>query len=142
MFIDDCLLSYTHRLENEIDGLILLKLSESMVARLFPTIKLEVQFLDLLQSLKQQQHLLDLNSNRSSSFTNGLLKKHQISGHIVKSSSFDNRNSYSSNLNPSLTMNGHYSSKLIYSERALIPKGPPLKALKRESKYFSNQTLK
>ncbi|CAF4714388.1 unnamed protein product [Rotaria sp. Silwood1] len=136
--------------DNEIDGPILLKLSESMVARLFPTIKLEVQFLDLLQALKQK-HAADLNSKKtfsslssSSAITNGRTTTHQLGTHILaSSSSFDNGNSHSSNSNSPTNLNGHHhhQSKIIYSERSNISKGPPLKTLKREPKYFPNQTL-
>ncbi|CAF2658512.1 unnamed protein product [Rotaria sp. Silwood2] len=130
--------------DNEIDGPILLKLSESMVARLFPTIKLEVQFLDLLQALKQR-HAADLNSKKilSSTLTNGrTTTTHQLATHVLaSSSSFDNGNSHSSNSNSPTNLNGHHQSKIIYSERSNISKGLPLKTLKREPKYFPNQTL-
>ena len=55
---------FSDNLDNEIDGPTLLKLSESMVVRLFPTIKLEVQFLDLLQALKQR-HVVEMNSKKT-----------------------------------------------------------------------------
>jgi hypothetical protein len=42
-------------LENEIDGKTLLKLSEAMVARLLPTMKLQVKFLELQKSQLVQQ---------------------------------------------------------------------------------------
>jgi hypothetical protein len=132
--------------DNEIDGPTLLKLSESMVVRLLPTIKLEVQFLDLLQSLKQR-HAAEINSKKtlasSSSTTNGHngnrhSAAHQIAAHVIaSSSSFDNGIEHSSNSNspiPTAT-NGHHP-RVSYSERSqipqrLTPKGPPLKTLKR-----------
>ncbi|CAF4623121.1 unnamed protein product [Rotaria socialis] len=133
--------------DNEIDGPILLKLSESMVARLFPTIKLEVQFLDLLQALKQK-NTGDFNSKKtissSPALTNGRsTAAQQIAAHVRASSSFDNGHSHSSNSNSPQTTNGqhHNPSKVIYSERSNISKGPPLKTLKREPKYFPNQSL-
>ena len=143
-------------LDNEIDGPTLLKLSESMVVRLFPTIKLEVQFLDLLQSLKQRQ-TLESNSKKtlaSSSTINGHngsrhLAAHQIAAHVVASSSFENGFDHSSNSNspiPSAT-NGHQNPRNSYPERSqipqrLTPKGPPMKTLKREPKCFPNPALK
>ena len=123
-----------------------------MVVRLFPTIKLEVQFLDLLQLLKQR-HAVEINSKKtyasSSSTTNGHhgnrhSAAHQIAAHVIaSSSSFDNGIEHSSNSNspvPTAT-NGHHL-RGSYSERSqipqrLTPKGPPLKSLKREPKYFS-----
>ncbi|CAF1040547.1 unnamed protein product [Rotaria sordida] len=140
--------------ENEIDGPILLKLSESMVARLFPTIKLEVQFLDLLQTLKQR-HVADLNSKKtfssSSILTNGRTTAHQIATQVIasslsSSSSFDKGNNHLSNSNSPNTLNGHHHHhqhqlKIIYSEHSNISKGSPVKILKREPKYFPNQTL-
>lgn len=132
-------------LENEIDGSVLLKLSESMVVRLFPTIKLEVQFLDLLQTLKQR-HAMELNSKKTyPPLTNGRthlpVQAVPPSNHVIASSSYENGNGHSSNSNSPTNINGHHSSKLIFSERAQIQKGSqlPLKALKREPKYFLNQ---
>ncbi|UJR08573.1 hypothetical protein I4U23_012832 [Adineta vaga] len=128
--------------DNEIDGKILLKLSESMVARLFPTIKLEVQFLDLLQSLKQR-HTMEANSKKtlpsSSSATNGRTAAHQIAAHVIASSSFDHGNGHSSNSNSPIATNGHHPTKVTYSERSPMNKIPPLKSFKREGKFFSNQ---
>jgi hypothetical protein len=126
-------------LDNEIDGPTLLKLSESMVVRLFPTIKLEVQFLDLLQSLKHR-HTAELNSKKSfpssSSLTNGHGSNRQSISHVIaSSSSFDNPNS-------STNGNGHHQPKVIYSERSQNPQRPPLKSLKREPKYFPNASAK
>jgi len=120
-----------------------------MVVRLLPTIKLEVQFLDLLQALKQR-HAAEINSKKtlaSSSTTNGHngnrhSAAHQIAAHVIaSSSSFDNGIEHSSNSNspiPTAT-NGH--PRVSYSERSqipqrLTPKGPPLKTLKREAKFF------
>jgi hypothetical protein len=131
-------------LDNEIDGSVLLKLSESMVVRLFPTIKLEVQFLDLLQLLKQR-HAVELNTKKtlpsSSSLTNGRSTSHPIAAHVIASSSLDNGNGHSSNSNSPTAINGQHQTKTIYSERSQIPKGTPLplKTLKREPKYFLNQ---
>jgi len=116
-----------------------------MVVRLFPTIKLEVQFLDLLQLLKQR-HAIELNTKKpfpsSSSLTNGRTTAHQIAAHVIASSSFDHGNGQSSNSNSPIATNGHHPSKITYSERSQIPKPPPLKTLKREPKYFPNQSLK
>lgn len=143
-------------LENEIDGPTLLKLSESMVVRLLPTIKLEVQFLDLLQALKQR-HAGESNPKKtlaSSSSTNGHngnrhSAAHQIAAHVIaSSSSFDNGVEHSSNSNspvPTAT-NGHHP-RVSYSERSqipqrLTPKGPPLKTLKREAKFFPTPGMK
>ncbi|CAF3625673.1 unnamed protein product [Adineta steineri] len=143
--------------DNDIDGPTLLKLSESMVVRLFPTIKLEVQFLDLLQALKQR-NISDNNSKKtlasSSNITNGHngnrhSAAHQIAAHVIASTSFDNGIDHSSNSNspiPSAT-NGHHHPRVSYSERSQIPQrltpkgGPPLKTLKREPKYFPNASL-
>ncbi|CAF4103084.1 unnamed protein product [Rotaria socialis] len=144
--------------DNEIDGPTLLKLSESMVVRLFPTIKLEIQFLDLLQALKQR-HIAEMNSKKtlpssSTPTTNGHngnrhSAAHQIAAHVIaSSSSFDNGIEQSSNSNspvPSAT-NGHHHSRASFSERSqipqrLTPKGPPLKTLKREPKYFSSPAM-
>jgi hypothetical protein len=111
-----------------------------MVVRLFPTIKLEVQFLDLLQALRQR-HAAEINSRKilpsSSTLTNGRPPTHHLPAHVIPSSSFE----HSSNSNSPSTMNGHHQSKLIYSERSQIPKAPalPLRALKHEPKYFLNQ---
>ncbi|CAF0958881.1 unnamed protein product [Adineta steineri] len=132
--------------DNEIDGLILLKLSESMVARLFPTIKLEVQFLDLLQTIKQR-HTIELNSKKtlpsSSTLLNGRAATTQqiAAAHVIASSSFDHGNSHSSNSNSPTATNGHHHpSKVTYSERSIIPKTAlPLKTLKREPKNFPYQ---
>jgi len=128
-----------------------------MVVRLLPTIKLEVQFLDLLQSLKQR-HAAEINSKKtlatSSSTTNGHngnrhSAAHQIAAHVIaSSSSFDNGIEHSSNSNspiPTAT-NGHHP-RVSYSERSqipqrLTPKGPPLKTLKREPKYFPTPAMK
>ncbi|CAF4566559.1 unnamed protein product, partial [Rotaria magnacalcarata] len=113
----------------------------------FPTIKLEVQFLDLLQALKQK-NTGDFNSKKaissSPALTNGRpTAAQQIAAHVRASSSFDNGHSHSSNSNSPQTTNGHHHnpSKVIYSERSNISKGPPLKTLKREPKYFPNQSL-
>ena len=150
-------LFFSHSLENEIDGPTLLKLSESMVVRLLPTIKLEVQFLDLLQTLKQR-HAAETNSKKtlaSSSNTNGHngnrhSAAHQIAAHVIaSSSSFENGIEHSSNSNspvPTAT-NGHhprvsYSERSQIPQRLLTPKGPPLKALKREPKYFPTPGMK
>jgi hypothetical protein len=92
-----------------------------MVVRLLPTIKLEVQFLDLLQTLKQR-HAGEITSKKtlaSSSTTNGHhgsrnSAAHQIAAHVIaSSSSFDNGIEHSSNSNsnspvPAAT-NGHHS---------------------------------
>jgi hypothetical protein len=107
-----------------------------MVVRLFPTIKLEVQFLDLLQTLKQR-HAKELNSKKtlpSSSLINGR------SHHIIASTSFDNGNGHTSNSNSPPVINNQNQTKINYSERSQIPKGSslPLRALKREPKYFLN----
>lgn len=120
-----------------------------MVARLFPTIKLEVQFLDLLQALKQK-NAADSNSRKSiplttssSSLTNGRSAAHQMAAHVIASSSFDNGQNHSSNSTSPQVLNGHHPAKMIYSERSNIAKvTPPLKTLKREPKYFPNQGLK
>jgi len=120
-----------------------------MVVRLLPTIKLEVQFLDLLQSLKQR-HANEVNPKKtlaSSSTTNGLngsrhSAAHQIAAHVIASTSFENGIEHSSNSNspiPTAT-NGHHS-RASFSERSqipqrLTPKGPPLKTLKRDPKFF------
>lgn len=128
-----------------------------MVVRLFPTIKLEVQFLDLLQSLKQR-HNAEVNPKKtlaSSSSTTNVHNgnrhsaAHQIAAHVIASTSFDNGIDHSSNSNspiPTAT-NGHHHPRILYSERSqipqrLTPKGPPLKTLKREPKYFPNPALK
>jgi hypothetical protein len=132
-------------LDNEIDGPTLLKLSESMVVRLFPTIKLEVQFLDLLQLLKKR-HIAELNSKKtlasSSSLTNGRPTINHPAAHVIASSSLDNGNGHLSNSNsPPTAINGHQQIKTTFSERSQISKGPslPLKTFKREPKYFLNQ---
>ena len=148
-------------LDNEIDGSTLLKLSEAMVVRLFPTIKLEVQFLDLLQSLKQRS-TTDINpkktlaSSSSTIATNGhngnrTSAAHQIAAHVLAStSSVENGIEHSSNSNspvPTAT-NGHHNPRVSYSERSQIPQrltpkaGPPLKTLKREPKFFATPTSK
>ncbi len=114
-----------------------------MVVRLFPTIKLEVQFLDLLQSLRQR-HTVELNSKKtlpsSSSSTNGRPTALSLAAHIIPPS-IDNGNAHSSTSNSPITTNGHHQAKTNYSERSQIPKGLPLslKTLKREPKYFLNQ---
>lgn len=127
-----------------------------MVVRLLPTIKLEVQFLDLLQTLKQR-HAAESNSKKtlaSSSTTNGHngnrhSAAHQIAAHVIASSSpFENGVEHSSNSNspiPTAT-NGH-QPRVSYSERSqipqrLTPKGPPLKTLKREAKFFPSPGMK
>jgi hypothetical protein len=135
---------YFHCLENEIDGPTLLKLSESMVVRLLPTIKLEVQFLDLLQTLKQR-HATEINSKKtlasSSTTTNGHngnrhSAAHQIAAHVIaSSSSFDNGIEHSSNSNSPIPTATSYSERSQIPQR-LTPKGPPLKTLKREAKIF------
>ena len=113
-----------------------------MVARLFPTIKLEVQFLDLLQLLKQR-HTMELNLKKplptSSTITNGRSAAHQIAAHVIASSSFDNVNGHSSNSNSPVATNGHHPPKVIYSERSPMSKVPPLKSFKRDAKFFANQ---
>jgi len=136
---------YFFCLDNEIDGPTLLKLSESMVVRLFPTIKLEVQFLDLLQLLKQR-HIAELNSKKtlasSSSLTNGRPTIHHSAAHVIASSSLDNGNGHLSNSNsPPTAINSHQQTKTTFSERSQISKGPPLplKTFKREPKYFLNK---
>ncbi len=105
-------------LDNDIDGSVLLKLSESMVVRLFPTIKLEVQFLDLLQALRQR-HAAEINSRKtfvppSPPLTNGRPTPHHVSDHSSSSS-------------PPENINGHHETSL------------PLKALKNEPRCFPNQ---
>ena len=129
-------------LDNEIDGPVLLKLSEAMVVRLFPTIKLEVQFLDLLQSLRQR-HTAELNSKKtfssSSPLTNGRPATNQMPAHILASSSFDHGNGHSSNSNSPKDMNGLHLPKPVYSDRSQISKGQTLKAFKREPKYLLAQ---
>lgn len=151
---------FRYNLDNEIDGPTLLKLSESMVVRLFPTIKLEVQFLDLLQLLKQR-HALEINSKKtiassSTGTTNGHngnrhSAAHQIAAHVIaSSSSFDNGIEQSSNPNSPIptAMNGHHHSRASFSERSQIPPrltpkgGPPLKTLKREPKHFSSPAMR
>jgi hypothetical protein len=116
-----------------------------MVVRLFPTIKLEVQFLDLLQLLKQR-HAVELNAKKtfssSSPLTNGRPITHPIPAHGIASSSFDHGNDHSSNSNSPTAINGHHQPKVIYSERSQISKGHALKAFKREPKYFLSQALK
>jgi hypothetical protein len=128
-----------------------------MVVRLLPTIKLEVQFLDILQSLRQR-HTAEINSKKtlasSSSTTNGHngnrhSAAHQIAAHVIaSSSSFDNGIEHSSNSNSPLPIatNGHHP-RVSYSERSqipqrLTPKGPPLKTVKRETKYFPTPGMK
>lgn len=108
--------------DNDIDGSILLKLTESMICRLFPTIKLEVQFLDLLQTLRNQ-HKTEINSRKSL--------------HVVPpatSSSCETINGQSSNSS---------SPKQLNTQRPSFPESKtatlPLKALKREPKYFNMQ---
>jgi hypothetical protein len=133
-------------LDNEIDGHVLLKLSEAMVVRLFPTIKLEVQFLDLLQSLRQR-HTAELNSKKtftsSSPLTNGRPTTNQMPVPVLASSSFDHGNGHSSNSNSPKDMNGHHQPpKPVYSDRSQISKGQTLKAFKREPKYLLAQALK
>lgn len=138
--------------DNEIDGATLLKLSESMVVRLFPTIKLEVQFLDLLQLLKQR-HTSELNSKKTlPTSSNGhgnhrapASAAHQMAAHVIASSSADLANGYSSNSNSPTATNGQVP-KATLSERSqipprLVPKGPPLKSLKREPKSFPSPAL-
>ena len=141
--------------DNDIDGPTLLKLSESMVVRLFPTIKLEVQFLDLLQLLKQR-HTVELSSKKtfpSSSNGHGNHRSsavaHKLAAHVTASSSFDNGNGYSSNSNsPTALVNGHHQPKATFSERSQIPQrlapkgGLPMKTLKREPKYFPAAAVK
>ena len=116
-----------------------------MVVRLFPTIKLEVQFLDLLQSLKQR-HTIESSSKKtlpsSSSTTNGRTAAHQIAAHVIASSSFDHGNGHSSNSNSPIATNGHLPPKVTYSERSQIPKGLPMKTFKRDPKFFPIQALK
>lgn len=106
-------------LDNEIDGSVLLKLSEAMVVRLFPTIKLEVQFLDLLQSLKHR-HADELNRKKPLPSS---------SAHIPP---FDHGSGHSSNSNSPTSVHGHPPQAI---------KGPsmPLKTLKREPKFFLSQ---
>ena len=141
--------------DNDIDGPTLLKLSESMVVRLFPTIKLEVQFLDLLQLLKQR-HTVELSAKKtfpSSSNGHGNHRSsavaHKLAAHVTASSSFDNGNGYSSNSNsPTAVVNGHAQPKATFSERSQIPQrlapkgGLPMKTLKREPKYFPAAAVK
>ena len=132
-------------LDNDIDGPTLLKLSESMVVRLLPTIKLEVQFLDLLQTLRQR-HATEQNSKKtlpsSSSHTNG----HRTSvvhptatatataaaaaaaaaaAHLIaSSSSLENGLDHSSNSNspvPPTATNGHHHPRMSNIERSQIP---------------------
>ena len=132
-----------------------------MVVRLFPTIKLEVQFLDLLQTLKQR-HAAEISSKKtiasSSSTTNGHhhggnrhSAAHQIAAHVIaSSSSFDNGIEHSSNSNSPVppATNGHHHSRSSFSERSQIPQrltpkgGPPLKTLKREPKFFPTPAMK
>ena len=109
-------------LENEIDGSVLLKLSESMVARLFPTIKLEVQFLELLHLLKQR-HSMELNSKKLLP-PPSLITGRSADSRSSRTSPFDNGNDRSSNSN-SPTNNTH----------------PQTKILKREPKHFLNQSV-
>lgn len=119
-------------LDNEIDGSILLKLSESMVARLFPTMKLEVQFLELLQILKQR-HTLELNCRKSSptsSFTNS----HSSIPSRPRISPFDHGNDHSSNSNSPISIHAHPPTKLTYAENFSATK-----TLKREPKHFITQ---
>ena len=123
-----------------------------MVVRLFPTIKLEVQFLDLLQMLKQR-HTAELNSKKtyptsSNGHGNHRISSaaHQMAAHVIASSSVDIANDYSSNSNSPTATNG-LVPKATLSERSqipprLVPKGPPLKSLKRDSKYFPSPALK
>lgn len=143
--VNSCVHEPVRFAENEIDGAILLKLSEPMVVRLFPTIKLEVQFLDLLSTLKQR-HAVESNSKKtlatSSSATNGRTAAHQIAAHVIASSSFDHGNGHSSNSNSPIATNGHHPPKVTYSERSQVPKGPPLKAFKRDPKFFPGQALR
>ena len=114
--------------DNEIDGATLLKLSEAMVVRLFPTIKLEVQFLDLLGTLKQRHQLeLSAKKNTQPSSSNGRTV-------ALPSSSFDRTNGYSSNSNSPPTASNAGQSKLLPKGAPLLP--PPLKAMKRDPKCF------
>lgn len=119
MWIDmDELLNF---LENEIDGSVLLKLSESMVARLFPTIKLEVQFLELLQQLKQQ-HSVELNSKKP------LPPPSLITSRSSNpQSSFENGHDRSSNSNSPTNSNNNNNTHSA------------TKVQKREPKHFLNQ---
>ena len=138
--------------DNEIDGPTLLKLSDSMVVRLLPTIKLEVQFLDLLQTLKQR-HTTELNgkstlpaSSSTAISTNGHHHPHDrvaqpTAGPVMaSSSSIENGLDHSSNSNSPIatTPNGHHHSR----PRSTPKVGPSLKSVKREAKYLPNALLK
>ena len=134
-------------LDNDIDGPTLLKLSESMVVRLLPTIKLEVQFLDLLQTLRQR-HATEQNSKKtlpsSSSHTNGhrtsivhptatatataaaaaAVAAAAAAAHLMaSSSSAENGLDRSSNSNspvPPTPTNGHHHPRMSNVERSQI----------------------
>lgn len=125
--------------DNDIDGPTLLKLSDSMVVRLLPTIRLEVQFLDLLQTLKQR-HTAELNgestlaSSSSSTVisTNGHHHHDRIPSSIMASSSLiENGIEHSSN-----------SNSPIARPRSTPKVVPALKSVKREAKYLPNPMLK
>jgi hypothetical protein len=120
-----------------------------MVVRLFPTIKLEVQFLDLLQILKQR-HTIEVNSKKTfPTSSNGHGNHRTLPAHVIASSSLDLANGYSSNSNSPTATNGQQNAtiKPALSERSQMPqriiaKGPPMKSLKREAKYFPTATIK
>jgi hypothetical protein len=125
-----------------------------MVVRLLPTIKLEVQFLDLLQTLKQRQ-TIEINTKKmlpSSSSTHGagITVTHQsrrtpAAVHVLASSSSTD-NTIDHVTKPTLSIstpaNGRHHAVGSYCERSTPKVGPPLKNLKREAKHFPISTLK
>lgn len=93
-----------------------------MVARLFPTMKLEVQFLELLQILKQR-HSVEVNCRKSSPTSS-------FSNSRPRTSPFDQ----SSNSSSPVSIHAHPPTKFTYPETSSATK-----TLKREPKHFLNQ---
>lgn len=90
-----------------------------MISRLFPTIKLEVQFLDLLQTLRNQ-HQTEIKSKKSL--------------HVVPpaTTSYENANGQSSNSSSPKQFNSVQRPPFLESKTLALP----LKALKREPRFF------
>ncbi|CAF1088692.1 unnamed protein product, partial [Didymodactylos carnosus] len=118
-------------LENEIDGLTLLKLNDAMVVRLFPTIKLEIQFIDLLNQLKQKHSCETTNGSTLSSCLTTIPAQ--------ASSSFDDNPSNSSppsnHIHHPAHFHHHHHHKVSQIPR-YTPKLHPPKMIKRESKFY------
>ncbi|CAF0787632.1 unnamed protein product [Didymodactylos carnosus] len=119
--------------DNEIDGLTLLKLNDAMVVRLFPTIRLEIQFIDLLNQLKQK-HSCETNGSTLSSCST-------TSVPAQASSSFDDNLSNSSSPSNHNNHSIHYNHHKISQISRQTPKPHPPKMVKREPKYYSPASL-